>query len=199
LVRLDGRSPLVTRNAARSTPTLSIKAVELPISRCQRRRRRVFLDIRPHFSYQITNLARRRALSRCDPEGGASAVPAGGFAIRSRAVWVTSPPALRPGCQVPGLSASDGVGNACILPFARSAAWTESWRSLAGTSAVAERRKASGPPPYTPPHAGEEGDKEARFRAADKFAQTAHACLRMRGQWMVRLSALRSLFSWRMI
>jgi hypothetical protein len=105
-----------------------------------------------------SNLAQRRALSRCDPEGGASAVPAGGFAIRSRAVRVTSPPALRPGCQVPGLSAIDGAGNACILPFARSAAWTESWRSLAEASAAAERRKASGPPPYPPPHAGEEGD-----------------------------------------
>src|ERR1700733_6065496 len=32
-----------------------------------------------------SNLARRRALSRCDPESGASAVPAGGFANRSRA------------------------------------------------------------------------------------------------------------------
>jgi hypothetical protein len=46
---------------------------------------------------------------------------------------------------VPGLGASDGAGNACILPFARSAAWTESWRSLAEASAAAERRKASGP------------------------------------------------------
>ena len=72
------------------------------------------------------------------------------YAVCTRQL-LSSPPALRPGCQVPGLRAIDGAGNACILSFARSAAWAEWRRSLAAASAVAERRKASGPPP-DPPH-----------------------------------------------
>ena len=62
-----------------------------------------------------------------------------------RAVRASSPPALRPGRGVLRLSAIGGVGNACALPLARSAAWAELERSVAPTSAAVERRKASGP------------------------------------------------------
>jgi len=34
------------------------------------------------------------------PKGGAGAVPAGGFAIRSRAAWASCLPAWWPGCEV---------------------------------------------------------------------------------------------------
>jgi hypothetical protein len=44
-------------------------------------------------------LAHRRALSRGDPEGGASAVPARGFANRVRAVRKLARPATTPVCQ----------------------------------------------------------------------------------------------------
>jgi len=46
--------------------------------------------------------------------GGAGAVPAGGLATRSRAVRVSTPPALRPAREVPRLSAVGGAGNARV-------------------------------------------------------------------------------------
>ncbi len=103
-----------------------------------------------------------------------------------------APPALRPGCQVPGLSAIDGAGNACILPFARSAAWTESWRSLAEASAAAERRKASGPLPTLPRRRGRKETK--RPAAAQRISlRSLRTLVCACADRMVRLSALRSL------
>jgi hypothetical protein len=59
-----------------------------------------FLDSRPRSNYITSQLAHPRDASGCDPTCGASAVPAGGFASRSRAVRASSPPALRPACEV---------------------------------------------------------------------------------------------------
>ena len=90
-------------------------------------------------------LARRRALSGCDLKSGASAVPAGGLANRSRAVRASSPPAIRPACQVLGLGAINGAGNARTLLNRVTRGLDRVASVRATTRAATKRRKASAP------------------------------------------------------
>jgi hypothetical protein len=101
-----------------------------------------------------------------------------GFVTRAGAVRASSPPALRPGRWVLRLSAFGGAGNACTLPFARSAAWAESKRSVALASA------AVGAPE------GERLPTSGRFRAQTGCANCVNLPA-MRGHGWMRLSALR--------
>ena len=68
-------------------------------------------------------LVPRRVLSGCDPEGGASAVPAGGLANRSRAVRASSPPALRPASQVLGFKRGAKSEGERLRVFKSREAW----------------------------------------------------------------------------
>jgi hypothetical protein len=120
----------------------------------------------------------RGALLETIPEAEQVRFLRAGFVTRAGAVRASSPPALRPGRGVLRLSAFGGAGNACALPFARSAAWAESKRSVALASA------AVGAPE------GERLPTSGRFRAQTGCADCVNLSARRGHGWM-RLSALR--------
>jgi hypothetical protein len=136
------------------------------------------LDIRLYFRYKLKNLAHRRAHSGCYPEGGARAVPAGGFAPRSRAASGTDRPALRPVCEELAALAPGRV-----LPFApgnsrkRGPGVEPRGKSLGERRGEAPRGERA--PSQPPPQAGEGKRKSA----------LPHPMMRPRRQ--SRLSALR--------
>jgi hypothetical protein len=77
-------------------------------------------DNRPHIRLKPNHLAHRRAHSGCDPEGGVSAVPAGGLANRFRAASGIMSAGITAGAR--GASAGLGqasAGNARKLPRPR--------------------------------------------------------------------------------
>jgi hypothetical protein len=88
-----------------------------------------------------------RALSRCDPESGASAVPAGGLANRSRAASGIMSAGITAGAR--GAAAGLGqasAGNARTLARPRKPGLKSKSRGLETTArAAVERREASAP------------------------------------------------------
>jgi hypothetical protein len=164
-----------------------------PRNRCRRISAVTFpLTVSPRFSYNGTRISLTSGSSTGDSRLMGR--------VRFLRAGLVTPLPGGPGIGPAGITTGargaplkrDRKRRPCLRVFiARSTAWAESKRSVAATSAAVERREASGP-------------RWGRFRAAGGFAQTAQACLRCigkrqrllvrRGQWMVRLSALRLPF-----
>jgi len=77
----------------------------------------LFVDIRLHFSYQLTNLAHEGRLPEGKPESGASAVLPLGFAIRAGAALGIMPSGITTGARgaVTGLGQGRAGNARCVL------------------------------------------------------------------------------------
>src|SRR4029077_2840104 len=107
------------------------------------RGRHFYVDIGPHFSYEAIARPLKGTCSRGTPEYGASAVPAGGFALRTRAASADTP--VRHYDRYCGATRwTEWTGQMQVTPDdARSQevrAEAERRRSFAPASAAAERR-----------------------------------------------------------
>ncbi len=127
-------------------------------------------------TFAPSNLARRRALSRCDPESGASAVPAGGFANRSRAAPGPRSTGMTTGLRGARLTEDRPKRVTPATPGLRKRGTGAEPKvdASALASAAAERREASDP-------------RWGRVRA--RALSGGNVC--GADNWLVRLSALR--------
>ena len=182
-----------------SSKVASLARLERPISSVGRAPRHVVIDTCHCLCYKLPSESRSvkdafgRGYSRKRSECGARVRT---DTIRSRAVpgIMLAGTTTGPGGAFPGLGQA-GAGNArgtarglrppvgapvqgrtsCHVPG--NLAWSCAERARAATvSAAVERRQASAPPPYPPPHAGE--GKETRARAASKVRRLGNSVCR---------------------